>query len=171
MASDPVQTQIEVEGFLFREAALLEENRFHEWLELFTDDIRYFMPVRRNPQPQEEPRRNTTGEEGFSFFNDDKSSLSMRVARIDTGIAHAEAPLSVTQRLITNVRVEPGEKADELVAYSSFMVYQERRGRTGTTFFGKRCDKLRRSAGGLKIADRRIDLAQTLLPTTISIFF
>jgi 3-phenylpropionate/cinnamic acid dioxygenase small subunit len=31
----------EVEQFLYREARLLDERRFHEWLELFTDDVRY----------------------------------------------------------------------------------------------------------------------------------
>jgi 3-phenylpropionate/cinnamic acid dioxygenase small subunit len=31
----------EVEQFLYREARLLDERRFHEWLELLTEDIRY----------------------------------------------------------------------------------------------------------------------------------
>jgi ethylbenzene dioxygenase beta subunit len=33
----------EVEQFLYREARLLDERRFHEWLALFTDDVRYWM--------------------------------------------------------------------------------------------------------------------------------
>jgi ethylbenzene dioxygenase subunit beta len=33
----------EVEQFLYREARLLDERRLHEWLELFTDDARYWM--------------------------------------------------------------------------------------------------------------------------------
>ena len=35
----------EVEQFLYREARLLDERRFHEWLTLFTDDVRYWMPA------------------------------------------------------------------------------------------------------------------------------
>ena len=38
--------QLEVERFLYDEAALLDERRFWEWLELFTDDVRYWMPLR-----------------------------------------------------------------------------------------------------------------------------
>ena len=30
-----------VEQFLYREARLLDERRFHDWLELFTEDLRY----------------------------------------------------------------------------------------------------------------------------------
>ena len=42
----------QVERFLYREARLLDERRFHEWLELFTDDVRYWMPVRSNRYPK-----------------------------------------------------------------------------------------------------------------------
>ena len=38
----------EVEQFLYREARLLDERRFHEWLDLFTDDVHYFMASRTN---------------------------------------------------------------------------------------------------------------------------
>ena len=38
----------EVEELLYHEAELLDERRFAEWLHLLTDDIRYWMPMRRN---------------------------------------------------------------------------------------------------------------------------
>jgi 3-phenylpropionate/cinnamic acid dioxygenase small subunit len=38
----------EVQQFLYREARLLDERRLHEWLELFTDDARYWMGGRSN---------------------------------------------------------------------------------------------------------------------------
>ena len=41
----------EVEQFLYREARLLDERRFHDWLELLTDDIRYWMAGRSNRYP------------------------------------------------------------------------------------------------------------------------
>src|SRR5690349_5319537 len=41
-----------VEQFLYREARLLDERRFHEWLELFTEDLRYWMPVRTSRYPK-----------------------------------------------------------------------------------------------------------------------
>jgi hypothetical protein len=42
----------EVEQFLYREARWLDERRFHEWLELLTEDIRYWMPVRTSRYPK-----------------------------------------------------------------------------------------------------------------------
>ena len=41
----------EVEQFLYREARLLDERRFHDWLQLLTDDIRYWMCNRTNRYP------------------------------------------------------------------------------------------------------------------------
>ncbi|MCI0846661.1 MAG: 3-phenylpropionate dioxygenase, partial [Chloroflexi bacterium] len=43
-----VLLKYEIEEFLYEEAELLDERHFEEWLELLTDDIRYFMPMRRN---------------------------------------------------------------------------------------------------------------------------
>ena len=42
----------EVEQFLYREARLLDERRFHEWLELLTDHVRYWMGSRSNRYPK-----------------------------------------------------------------------------------------------------------------------
>src|SRR5260370_21914116 len=42
----------EVEQFLYREARLLDERRFHDWLLLFTDDVRYWMASRSNRYPR-----------------------------------------------------------------------------------------------------------------------
>jgi len=45
---DIVLLQIEVERFFSAEAELLDERRFHEWLELLHEDLRYWMPIARN---------------------------------------------------------------------------------------------------------------------------
>ena len=42
----------EIERFLYREVRLLDERPFHEWLELMTDDIRYWMAARTNRYPR-----------------------------------------------------------------------------------------------------------------------
>lgn len=170
MADVTPELQLEVQSFLFREAILLEETRLREWLALLTDDVRYTLPVRHTVQPKSPAGRNEP-EEVFSLFNDDKASLVMRVQRIETGLAHAEVPPSVTQRLITNVLVEWDGDATGVVAHSRFTVHQVRGGRHGFTFYGKRRDRLRREGETLRLAERRIELAHTILPTTVSIFF
>ena len=169
MRNDTVSPELfrEVEAFLYREARMLEDNRFDDWLKCFSDDVRYWMPIQESTGRSSEPEESDT----FALFDDDKKSLELRVLRIKTGDAHAEVPPSTTQRLVTNITVEPDAAHDSLRVRSNFMVYQERRGQHGVTFFGKRDDMLRMIEGEFKICRRRIDLAQKILPTTISIFF
>lgn len=164
-----LETQVEIERFLALEARLLEQNRLREWIDLFADDVHYVMPVRESIETAaagSEPHAT-----GFALYDDDKSSLELRTRRIETGLAHAEVPLSVTQRLITNVLVEDTESDREYLVGSNFLVYQERRGRHSHTFFGSRSDRFLRVDDGWKIAYREISLAQTVMPATISIFF
>lgn len=167
MPAVSAELQREVEVFLYTEARLLEENRFDAWLECFAADARYSLPVREHVEDGDA----TGGASGFALYDDDKQSLQLRVTRLKTGVAHAEVPYSVTQRLITNVMVFATAKNEEFMVGANFMVYQERRGKHGVTFFGRREDTLRREAGKLLIANRKIELAQTILPSTISIFF
>ena len=67
--------------------------------------------------------------------------------------------------------VEATAADDSCHARSSFIVYQERRGQHGVNFYGRRNDVIRRVGSELKIASRKIELAQSILPTTISVFF
>lgn len=168
MPAPTPELQFEIESFLYAEARLLEQNRLTEWLGLFADQFRYWMPVREYVEGAD---GQSAGADTFALFDDDRQSLALRVARLETGIAHAEVPKSVTQRLVTNVVIAPDARTTEIRASSNFMVYQERRGRHAHTFFGRRDDVLTRENGKLRIAARKIELAQTILPTTISIFF
>jgi 3-phenylpropionate/cinnamic acid dioxygenase small subunit len=158
----------EIEQFLYHEALLLEENRFAEWLALFTDDAHYRMPVRRAVQPG---GKLVAGQQApFYLFDDDKASLELRTMRLETGTAHSEAPLSVTLRLITNVMTREMDDPASVEATSRFHVHQERLGRHTSAFVGKRRDLLRKAGGSWQIARREVELAQTILPSTISIF-
>ncbi len=108
MPSGPVidrDLQHEIEQFLYREARLLDERRFHEWLDLLTDDVFYWMPVRETNQQRPEGFYQE-GELAVSYMNDNKDFLTARIKRLDTGQAHAETPPSRTRHLITNVEIE-----------------------------------------------------------------
>ena len=168
MAPASNDDQRDVETLLYAEARMLEDGRFNDWLECFTEDVYYWMPVREHVQHQVDAPGTT---DAFALFDDDFNSLSLRIQRLQTGMAACETPLSVTQRLVTNVMATQAADGAELTVYSTFMVYQERRGRHGVTFFGRREDRMRRIEGNLKIAYRKIVLAQMILPSTISIFF
>ena len=173
----------EVEQFLYREARLLDERRFHEWLKLFTDDVRYWMGGRTNRYPKSskaiailDPSRydegDLTKEDELAILDEDKASLDARVRRLDTGMAWAEDPPSRTRHVIANIEVEPGDIESELEAYSNFVVYRSRAETEQDFFVGARQDVLRRVDGSWKIASRKIILDQNVLTAkNVSIFF
>lgn len=173
----------EVEQFLYREVRLLDERRFHDWLQLLTDDVRYWMANRTNRYPKSskaiailDPDRydedDLTKEDELAILDEDKATLNARVARLDTGMAWAEDPPSRTRHLITNIEVETGDTDSELKVYSNFMVYRSRSETEQDFYVGARRDVLRRVDGTWKIASRKIILDQNvLLAKNVSIFF
>ena len=177
------ETIREIEQFLYREARLLDDRKFHDWLDLLTDDIRYWMPVRSNRYPviskaisildgsrYEEDELSKEGE--LAIMDEDKDSLTRRVDRLDTGMAWAEDPPSRTRHFVSNVELEPGATDSELKVYSNFIMYRTR-GETEQDFYvGKREDILRKEGGQWKGAYRKIVLDQTvLLAKNVSNFF
>jgi 3-phenylpropionate/cinnamic acid dioxygenase small subunit len=180
MTEDAVRT---VEQFLFREARLLDERRFHEWLDLLTEDVRYRMATRANRYRREsksiailDPARHAEedpeGEDSLAVLDEDKASLEGRVARLDTGMAWAEDPPSRTRHFIANIEVTPTGVPDEVEVRCNFIVYKNRSEAEEDFYVGTRRDVLRRVAGEWKIASRRLVLDQNVMRAkNISTFF
>jgi 3-phenylpropionate/cinnamic acid dioxygenase small subunit len=173
----------EIEQFLYREARLLDERRFAEWLTLLTDDIHYWVGARSNRYPRRskaisilDPERyvedDTPRADELAILDEDRQTLCMRVERLDTGMAWAEDPPSRTRHLITNIEVAPVAKALEVQVHSNFIVYRTRAETEQDFYVGARRDLLRRAKGEWKIAERRVILDQNvLLAKNVSIFF
>ncbi|MBR0938458.1 3-phenylpropionate/cinnamic acid dioxygenase subunit beta [Bradyrhizobium jicamae] len=158
----------DVEDFYYREADLIDDRRFRDWLDLLAEDITYFMPIRRNVKfGQQAARENTRRGEGMSWFDEDKWTLSKRVEQILTGVHYAEEPLSRITHMVSNVQiraVRPDLDAPrELDVTSRFLVYQNRVEYETYTFVGRRNDTLRLTEAGWKIAKREILLEQNIL--------
>jgi 3-phenylpropionate/cinnamic acid dioxygenase small subunit len=163
----------EVEAFLYREAELLDERRYEEWLALFSDDAQYFMPMRRNVPHDETEREFTRSGADVNWFDEGKDTLTRRVKQILTGIHWAEEPPSRICHMISNIQIDavaPG--AVEITVKSRFLVYRNRV-ETETDFLvGKREDRLRRVDGAWRIARRKIVLDQSvLLAKNLTVFF
>src|SRR5437867_12425709 len=95
-----------VEEFLYHEAALLDERRFDEWLDLLAEDVRYWMPLRRNVKfGEQHTRENTREQEDVAWFDEGKDILTKRVQQINTGIHWGEEPLSRTCHMVSNVEI------------------------------------------------------------------
>ena len=160
----------EVKDLLYEEAELLDDRRFHQWLDLFTEDLHYWMLVRENRNSREVAEELSKPRE-TAFFDDTKETLRMRVARLDTGTAWAETPPSRTRHLISNIRIKGANGHSELDVHSNFLVYRTRLDTDQDIYVGTRQDTLRRVDGQLKIARRTIILDQTILDArNISIF-
>ncbi|HTX95387.1 MAG TPA: 3-phenylpropionate/cinnamic acid dioxygenase subunit beta [Mycobacterium sp.] len=112
---------LQAHQFLVDEAYLLDAQRYEQWLETLTDDIRYVMPVR------------VTSARGTGFdtspmahFDEDKYSLSQRVARMGTEHAWAEDPPSRLRHFITNVRTFECDDDAHLSVESAELLFRSR---------------------------------------------
>jgi len=154
----------EIEELLSKEAHLLDEHRYEEWLALFTEDVDYVIPLREHIQGDVPPA-------GHPVVKDDKLMLTARVKKHQTGFSHVEVPVSMTCHLITNILVEDGPSAGELEVLSSFIVRQARKLRDEAWWAGRRRDLVRREDGQWKIARREVILDAPIYPRSLSIFF
>ena len=166
----------EVEQFLYREAELLDARRYEDWLALFTEDARYWMPMRRNVPADEMEREFTREGLDVNWFDEGKDTLTRRVQQIRTGVHWAEQPPSRICHMVSNVQVV-GAPADgtapaELSVMSRFLIYRNRVETETDLLVGKREDLLRRADGGWRIARRKIVLDQSvLLVKNLTFFF
>ena len=151
----------EAEEFLYREANLLDERRLNEWLALCTDDIHYWMPIRRTTTAKEIANE-FTKPGNMAFFDDDKQTLGLRVQRLQVGRAWAEDPPSRTRHTVSNVRILSAD-ANEILVALNFHLYRTRLDSEEDSWIGRREDLLRRENGALKLARRHIFLDQTVI--------
>ena len=160
---------LDLTQFYIREAWLLDERKLEEWLDLFTDDVLYFMPRRKNV-PRREAHRELTPLGDLAILEEDKRYLTMRVARLDSGMAWAEDPPSRTRHLIGNLEATPLDSG-EVQARTAFLVYRSHLETDHQLLSGYREDVLRRVKGAWKVARRTIVLdANVLLDKNLSVF-
>ena len=151
----------EAEQFLIGEGALLDEKRLDEWLDLLTEDIHYWMPLRRTTTAKEVDKE-FTQPGAMALFDDDIRTLRLRVQRLSAGRAWAEDPPSRTRRMVTNVRILE-INGDEMLTTCNFQLYRTRLASEEDSWIGRREDLLRRVDGELKLARRHIFLEQTVI--------
>jgi 3-phenylpropionate/cinnamic acid dioxygenase small subunit len=160
---------LELMPFYIREAWLLDDRKFKEWLDLFTDDVLYFMPRRKNV-PRRESQRELTELGDLAILEEDKRYLQMRVARLDTGMAWAEDPASRTRHMIGNLETTLLENG-EVQARTAFLVYRSHLETDTQLLSGYREDLLRKIDGAWKVAKRMIVLdANVLMDKNLSVF-
>ncbi|MBS1888198.1 MAG: aromatic-ring-hydroxylating dioxygenase subunit beta [Actinobacteria bacterium] len=166
-AVDPA-LHLELSAFLFREARLLDEGRFEDWLALLAEDIAYEMPLTLTRERSESER---VHDPRMGYFSENIHSLRTRVARLRTDYAWAEDPPTRTRHLLSNLEARELEDGRYEVR-SAFVVYASRGNQTGwDQFVGGRRDTIERVEEGLLLTRRLLLLDQAMLgANSISIF-
>jgi 3-phenylpropionate/cinnamic acid dioxygenase small subunit len=164
-----------IASFLYQEAELLDERRYEEWLGLLAEDVRYWMPMRRNVKFGELEREFTREGQDVNWFDEGKETLTRRVQQILTGVHWAEEPLSRICHMVSNVQildVKPSASTpSEVTVKSRFLIYRNRVETETDILVGKREDALHRVDGQWKIRRRKIVLDQNVLQVKNLTFF
>ena len=161
-----IPTTAEVEALLYREARLLDEVRYEQWLELFTDDGLYWLPVGDDEEAgTADPARNV------QIIFDDPQRREERIWRTLNTPVLDQNPRSRTIHMVMNVEVEPEPVDGEILARCVQQVAELRPGglkQIGLNHqrtFTARCEyRLRDVDGDLRIRMKKVLLLDRDLP-------
>jgi 3-phenylpropionate/cinnamic acid dioxygenase small subunit len=146
--------QREVEQFLFRQAELLDGKHWQAFIDLFSDDGVYWMPV---------TKEQTEWEGSPSIFAEDKLMMEIRKGRVSHPNAWSQAPMWETNHLVSHVALESVD-AKSIEVRSRFHMMELRRD-TVRHFGGSyRHTLVRNAAGALRIKLQRVDLFNSQAP-------
>lgn len=150
MASEAeIARDAEIARFLAREARLMDEGRYDEWLALWADDGLYWVPCNHDDI---DPMREV------SLIYDDRVRLGERVERLKSGSVLAQEPKPRMRRVVSNIEIEAGESAaadGETIVHSNFMLGIARP--TGQqVWIGHSIHRLRTAGSALKIAHKKV---------------
>ena len=138
----------EIQGFVLREARLLDERRFAQWLDLFAEDGVYWVPT----QPEQK-----SPHEALSLVYEPRALLAVRVERLLQAALHVQSPASRTVHHVGGIEVE------ELEARSAVTVAEWRDGES-RWYAGRVLHRLRKTPNGLRIVLKRVDLIDSEAP-------
>ncbi|GAA4337157.1 aromatic-ring-hydroxylating dioxygenase subunit beta [Pigmentiphaga soli] len=108
----------EVEAFLVREARLLDDRKFEEWMALFVPEGYYWAPARIG---QASPR------DEVSLIFDDREFMQNRIRRLRHPKVYGQQPASRAVRQVSNVVIDERDAATgEIEVRSVFFMFEHR---------------------------------------------
>ena len=140
--------QREVEQFLYRQAELLDGKHWQAWMDLFTADGIYWMPV----APEQ-----TEWESSPSVFIEDKLMMEIRKGRVSHPNAWSQAPQWETNHLVSHVALE-AVQGDTIQVRSRFHMMELRRDAIRHFGGSYRHTLVRGEGGALRIKLQRVDM-------------
>jgi 3-phenylpropionate/cinnamic acid dioxygenase small subunit len=171
-----------VEQFYYREARLLDERQYLQWLTLLSPDIRYVLPARfiplargstRDPESIHALDNELSGYDpgGLPIREESYGHLAQRAARALKPNAWAENPPPRTRRFVTNIEIEhlPG---GGIRAFSNLQMFHSQNGRPDHIFAGQRRDRLDPADASYRIAEREVILDSDIVRgASVALFF
>jgi 3-phenylpropionate/cinnamic acid dioxygenase small subunit len=142
-------TDQELIDFVIREARLIDQHRFEEWLDLYTDDAYYWMPLEWG---QTDPK--LVG----SLMYEDKMLLQIRVERLKGNRTFSQKPKSRCHHVLQTPQVDSRDDAKgEYITWTP-MHYIETRFDDQQLYAAWATHTLAMVDGALKIKLKRVDL-------------
>jgi 3-phenylpropionate/cinnamic acid dioxygenase small subunit len=139
----------DVIGFVYREARLLDEQRFDEWLDMFAEDGRYWMPLEHG----QTDRRLTA-----SLMDEDLLLLRIRVERLKGIRTYSQKPKSRSHHVLQTPQVDVFDaEAGRFVVWTA-MHYLETRQDRQDLYAAWATHELGVVDGALRIRMKRVDL-------------
>lgn len=135
--------------FVLAEARLLDELRFDDWLQLFTDDGRYWMPLTHGQ---------TDARLQASLMYDDTLLLKVRIERLHGARTFSQQPVSRCHHLLQQPTVESRDDAAGVWTTRTAFHYVETRRDEQTLYAGWATHTLVGTADALRIRLKRVDL-------------
>jgi len=151
-------------AFLYREARLLDDRAFGEWLECYAPDVEYWMPAWTD---DDELSTDPHSQISLIYYANRKG-LEDRVYRLNTERSSASMPEPRTAHFIGNVELL-SQQGGEIELRYNWHTLSHRYKRT-TQFFGTNFVTLRAEAGELVISKKKIVLKDDYIHQVIDIY-
>ena len=139
-------------ALIYREARLLDEGHYEEWLNLYTPESYYWMPAEwLQTDPVMQP----------SLMYEDYFLMKVRVQRLAAARTFSQKPKSRSCHVLQQPQIEPPDSAGSTdVSFSTWTPfhYTETRGDNAHSLSGWLKHQLTIANGELKIKLKRIDL-------------
>ena len=149
MSAIPAPTERELIDFVVREARLLDDKRYAEWLDLWTDDGIYWVPL--TPEQSDGVHHN-------SHLYEDKLLRELRVERLKSPRAYSQQPPSRALHLLQTPTLETSDGAAQRFVLRTPFHYTEAQGDELNFFVGTCLHRLTVQDGALRMAQKRVNL-------------
>ena len=159
--ADPVPmaaVQESVQAFLYREARLLDAQKWNDWLDLYCDDAVFWVPAVTMAGTH-----TTDPESSLNFiYIVGRTGLEARVFRVASGGSLASNPLPRTRHLVTTVMID-GDGPNEVRAFANVQTAAFCEARGQQILNSSYEYVLRKHDGGFQIAQKKILLLEYVI--------